>query len=58
LLALLLAYGLRRHELADLTVAHLQQREGTGRLLTYVERLVTFEPSPSPIGFGIFWTNG
>jgi site-specific recombinase XerD len=27
LLALLLACGLRRHELADLTFGHLQQRE-------------------------------
>ena len=50
LLALLLACGLRRHELAELTFGHLQQREGHWAIVDLRERLVTFEPFPSQIG--------
>jgi len=50
LLALLLACGLRRHELAELTFGHLQQREGHWAIVDSRERLVTFEPFPSQIG--------
>jgi site-specific recombinase XerD len=39
LLALLLAGGLRRHELAKLSVGHLQQREGWSRSKNFGSRL-------------------
>jgi hypothetical protein len=58
LLALLLACGLRRHELAVLTVGHLQQREGIGRSWTYAGRLATFEPFPYQIGCIAWWMTG
>ena len=58
LLALLLACGLRRHELASLTVGHLQQREGIFQSWTCAERVVTFGPFPSRIGCIAFWMTG
>src|ERR1700734_2336810 len=58
LLAMLLACGLRRHELAGLTVSHLQQRKGLGQSWICAGRLVKFEPSPSRIGCRVCWTIG
>jgi len=51
LLAILLACGLRRHEIAELTVDHLQQREGHWAIASWPARAATFEPSRYPIGF-------
>jgi site-specific recombinase XerD len=50
LLAILLACGLRRHEVAELTVDHLQQREGHWAIVDLMERAATFGPSRYPIG--------
>ena|ERR1035437_7835555 len=45
LLALLLACGVRRHELAELTFGHLQQREGHSWGSTLVKTTwISFEP--------------
>ena len=50
LLALLLACGLRRHELAELTFGPSSSVKGIGQSWTCGERLVTFVPFPSQIG--------
>jgi site-specific recombinase XerD len=50
LLALLLACGLRRHELAVLTAGHVQQREGHWAIVDLRGKAVTFEPFLSRIG--------
>jgi hypothetical protein len=49
-LATLLGCGLRRRELAELTLDHLQKREDIGRSSTWLGRLVTFGPSRFPTG--------
>ncbi len=49
LLVLSLACGLRRHELAELTLG-TSSVKGIGQSWTCWERLVTFEPFPSQIG--------
>jgi site-specific recombinase XerD len=58
LLALLLACGLRRHELASLTLSHLQRAKGIGQSWTCAERVVTFGPFPSRIGCMAYWMTG
>jgi len=58
LLALLLACGLRRHELASLTVGHLQQREGHWAIVDLRGKGGTFGPFRSRIGCMAFWMTG
>jgi hypothetical protein len=58
LLALLLACGLRRHELAELTSATSSSVKGIGQSWTCGEMLVTFVPFPSQIGSTGCLTNG
>jgi hypothetical protein len=58
LVAVLLACGLRRHELAGLTVDHLQQREGDWAIIDMRGKVGPFGPSRSPIGCGVSWATG
>src|SRR5258708_6803781 len=48
LLALLLASGLRRHELADLTFSHLQQREGHWAIVDLIGKAGHVRTIPVP----------
>ena len=50
LLAVLLACGLRRHELASSTVAHLQQREEHWAIVDLRGKAVTFGPFRPGLG--------
>ena len=59
LLALLLACGLRRHELAALTFGHLQQREGHWAIVDLSGRGGHVRTIPVPaIGCMACWTTG
>ena len=58
ILAILVACGLRRHEVAQLTVDHLQQREGHWAIVDLVGKGLTFVPSRCPIGFTAHRTTG
>ena len=58
LLALLLACGLRRHELASLTVAIFSSANSIGQSWTCAEKVVTFGPFPSRIGCTAYWMTG
>jgi site-specific recombinase XerD len=50
ILAILLGCGLRRRELAELTLESLQRRGSAGRSLISLAREGTYEPFPSRIG--------
>jgi hypothetical protein len=58
LLAVLLACGLRRHELAALTVDHLQQREGHWAIVDLRGKAGHVRTVPSPIGCAVSWATG
>jgi site-specific recombinase XerD len=58
LLALLLACGLRRHEFANLTVGHLQQREEHWAIVDLRGKGGHVRTTPSRIGCVAFWMTG
>jgi site-specific recombinase XerD len=58
LLAVLLACGLRRHELAGLTVSHLQQREGHWAIVDLRGKAGHVRTIQFRIGCRVCWTNG